>query len=184
LISVLGSTHLKKQELEKVKAGDLVLLEHCSYQPKLKKGYFKIYYQNIPLFQAKIKEDYIKILDFIDSGESQGMENFDSSKPSNDDYFFEDDHIDDENDNYSDDQHHRNVETLINPDQIELPIFCEIGRFNMSLEKLLQLQPGSTIPLSKRPEEGVYLTLNQKKIARGELVQVGDLIGVKILETF
>ena len=184
LLSVVGFTHLKKHELEEIKVGDLVLLEHCSYQPKLKKGYFKIYHQNLPLFQAKAKEDYIKILDFIDSGESQGMKNLDSSKSSNDDYFFEEDHMNDEHNIYSDDQHHKNTEKLINPDQIDLPIFCEIGRFNMSLEKLLQLRSGSTIPLSNRPEEGVYLTLNQKKIARGELVQLGDIIGVKILETF
>lgn len=69
------------------------------------------------------------------------------------------------------------------PQNIPFPIVVEVGRIKMSLEKLLQLQPGNVLETSVRPEQGVYLTVHGKRIAKGELVKVGDVLGVKILTT-
>jgi flagellar motor switch protein FliN/FliY len=51
----------------------------------------------------------------------------------------------------------------------------------MNLEKLLQLQPGNVLDLNVRPEQGVSVTLNGKRVARAELVKLGDVLGIKIL---
>lgn len=162
----LGHVSLKKSQLDSLKIGDLLLLDTASYQPKSKKGYFKLSFNQLPLFQVKIKEDQLKILDFITSGDEYHMDEME------DESFIEESISDNES------------EQLIDPSKINLTIICEVGKFEMNLDDLLQLKAGSTVAFSKRPEEGVYLTLNQKKIAKGEVIQLGDAIGVKILETY
>jgi flagellar motor switch protein FliN len=67
------------------------------------------------------------------------------------------------------------------PKDIPFPIVVEIGQLKMSLEKLLQLQPGNVLEMTVRPEQGVYLTVHGKRIAQGELIKIGDVLGVKIL---
>jgi flagellar motor switch protein FliN/FliY len=66
--------------------------------------------------------------------------------------------------------------------KVPLAISVEIGQFHMPISKLMQLGPGSTIELNRRPEQGVDLILFGKKIATGELVQIGDVLGIRILD--
>ncbi len=73
-------------------------------------------------------------------------------------------------------------ETLTASKDIPFPIVIEIDRIHLPLEKLLSLEPGNVLELPIRPEQGVYLTVHGKKIARGELIKLGDTVGVKILE--
>jgi flagellar motor switch protein FliN/FliY len=178
----LGSSVIKKEELDQIKIGDLLILDHSSYHPKTKKGHFKLSYKNLPLFQVKLKEDQLKILDFIAVGEETYMDDIDDMDDMDEIGDIDDEMM--EEDSFTAPVEEKSTESLINPSKIEMTIVCEIGKFEMNLEHLLELKPGSTIPLSKRPEDGVYLTLNQKKIAKGEVVQLGDIIGVKILETY
>lgn len=168
----IGSFTITQPQLKNLKVGDLVLLDHCSYQVKHKKGYCKISYGHTPLFQVKLKEDQIKILDYISIEENNYMDETDEEM------FFDNEGVDE-----STEIGEEPKEELIDPNKIDLTILVEIGQIEMNLEKILELKPGSTIPLSKRPEEGVFLTLNKKKIAKGELIQLGEMIGVKILET-
>jgi flagellar motor switch protein FliN len=75
------------------------------------------------------------------------------------------------------------AETLVAAHTVPLTLVVEIGRLQMPLDKLLQLQPGNVLELPIHPEEGVYLVLNGKKVAKGELIKLGELLGVKILST-
>lgn len=65
---------------------------------------------------------------------------------------------------------------------LPLRIHVEVGRFEISIEKFLQLEPGNMLPLDVSPEEGVYLTVHGKRVAKGELIRLGDLLGVRILD--
>lgn len=65
---------------------------------------------------------------------------------------------------------------------IPVCIVVQVAQLSMSVEKLLQLQPGNLIDLNVAVENGVQLTVNGKIIARGELIKVGETIGVRILE--
>ena len=60
-------------------------------------------------------------------------------------------------------------------------IKIEIGRLKMTLDKLLNIEPGNILKLNTNLENGVNLIVNDKMIGRGELVSIGDLIGVRIL---
>ncbi len=174
-----GSISLTTEEIQSIRTGDLCILETCSYQPISKKGYFQLFFRRFALFQVKLKEDQIKILDYMVQGEPDFMDSEDRF-----DQFESEDEEEAKLEDALDDQSSSEEPAFIQPDQIPLEIRIELNSFEMNLADLLELKPGSVIPISKRPEEGVYLTLNQKKIAFGELIQLGDVIGVKILKTY
>jgi flagellar motor switch protein FliN/FliY len=67
-------------------------------------------------------------------------------------------------------------------EEIPLPIVIEIGRIQMSIKQLLELQPGNMLDIDIHPESGVDLVVHGRKIAHGELLQIGDSLGVRILE--
>lgn len=68
------------------------------------------------------------------------------------------------------------------PKDIPLQIAVEVGRFQMTIEKMMELQPGNTLNLYVRPEDGVDLVVNGRRIGRGELLRFGDTLGIRILE--
>lgn len=71
---------------------------------------------------------------------------------------------------------------ISSPEDIPLSISVEVGSFQMSIKKLMELAPGNLLELGVRPENGVDLVFNGKCIARGELLRIGDTLGVRILE--
>ena len=76
-------------------------------------------------------------------------------------------------------------ESSANPltlEQVPLQIAVEIGRCQMALAKVMQLQPGNLLDLHVHPAEGVDLVVHGQCIGRGELVKLGELLGVRITE--
>lgn len=66
--------------------------------------------------------------------------------------------------------------------ELTIEIKVEIGRLQMSLKDLFQLRPGNTLPLAIKPEEPVRLVHRGKCIARGDLVKIGEVLGVRITQ--
>jgi flagellar motor switch protein FliN len=71
---------------------------------------------------------------------------------------------------------------LVKAEDIPITLHVEVSTLKMTLKDLMVLQPGSTLELDVLPEQGVSLVNNGKAVARGQLIQVGDVLGVKILE--
>lgn len=69
-----------------------------------------------------------------------------------------------------------------NANEIPLDIVVEVGHFQMTVQKLSELQPGNLIDLDIHPENGVDLVVNGTCIAKGELLKIGDTLGVRILD--
>lgn len=67
-------------------------------------------------------------------------------------------------------------------EEIPLNVVIELGRIQMSVKKLLELQPGNTLDINIHPESGVDMVVNGKRIAHGELLKIGDSLGIRILE--
>ncbi len=65
---------------------------------------------------------------------------------------------------------------------IPLEISVELGRARMLISDLLQLGQGSVIELNKLAGEPVEIFINQKLIARGEVVVVNDKFGIKMTD--
>jgi flagellar motor switch protein FliN len=65
---------------------------------------------------------------------------------------------------------------------IELPLTVRFGRTEMTLQSLTRVGPGSVIDLDRSPDEPVEVLINDKVIARGEVVVVAGNYGVRITE--
>lgn len=78
--------------------------------------------------------------------------------------------------------HAEQASEILAPEELPLSISVEVGRFQMSIKKLTELEPGNLLELGIRPENGVDLVINGRCIGRGELLRIGDTLGVRITE--
>ena len=65
---------------------------------------------------------------------------------------------------------------------IPLEITAELGRTRMIINDLLQLGQGSVIELNKLAGEPLEILVNQKLIARGEVVVVNEKFGIRLTD--
>ena len=65
---------------------------------------------------------------------------------------------------------------------IPLTVTCELGRSKMLINDLLQLGQGSVIELTKLVGEPLEVLVNQKLVARGEVVVVNEKFGVRLTD--
>lgn len=67
---------------------------------------------------------------------------------------------------------------------LKVKLTVELGTCQMPMRDVLQLNPGSIVKLDQPAQLPVDLYVNQKKIARGEVVVAEDRYGIKITELF
>jgi len=70
-----------------------------------------------------------------------------------------------------------NIDLLLD---VKMPVSIELGRTEMPISELLTLGPGSVVELDKLAGEPVDLLVNDKIIAKGEVVVVDENFGVRI----
>lgn len=179
----VGTTSMKISEWQRLKQGDFLLLDRCNYDPRTHKGSIELVLGTTPLFRARIKEEGIKILDYaFYYEEGIAMNDEEEFSPEDNIEFPEDEAPVWEEEKENQPAETASVEKKISPEQIPLTVTVEVARLNMSLEKLLELKPGNELQLPVRPEQGVDLVINGKKVAKGELVKIGETLGIRILQ--
>jgi len=73
-----------------------------------------------------------------------------------------------------------NMEHILN---VKVIAHVNIGELRMHLRDLLNLIPGSIIEVQKNIEEPLGLSVNnEKEIAHGEVVTVGESLGLRLTE--
>ncbi len=65
---------------------------------------------------------------------------------------------------------------------IEMRLSVEIGATRMTLAELSALEPGEVIELDRRSDERIDILVNDRLLAKGEVVTIGDRFGVRIVE--
>ena len=65
---------------------------------------------------------------------------------------------------------------------IPLTVTVELGRSKMLINDLLQLGQGSVVELTKMVGEPLEILVNQKLVARGEVVVVNEKFGVRLTD--
>ena len=75
--------------------------------------------------------------------------------------------------------HPQNLELLLD---IDVPVSVKMGSTNMFLKDILTMSPGNIIELDESADEPVELVINNKVIARGEVVIVDGYFGFRIKE--
>lgn len=65
---------------------------------------------------------------------------------------------------------------------VKMDVTVELGRTNLPLKEVLQLEDSSVIKLDRLAGEPVDLLVNGRLIAKGEVVVIGSNFGVKITQ--
>jgi len=65
---------------------------------------------------------------------------------------------------------------------IPLTVTVELGRSKMLINDLLQLGQGSVVELTKMVGEPLEVLVNQKLVARGEVVVVNEKFGIRLTD--
>lgn len=73
----------------------------------------------------------------------------------------------------------RNINFLLD---IPLEVTVELGRTRMLIKNLLQLSQGSVIEFDKIAGEPMEILVNNKLVARGEVVVVNEKFGIRLTD--
>jgi len=73
----------------------------------------------------------------------------------------------------------RSIDFLLD---VPVEISVELGRTRMVINELLQLGQGSVIELGKLAGESLDIRINNKLIARGEVVVINEKFGVRLTD--
>jgi len=195
-----GSTTLGSKDWERVRVGDFLLLDRCSYDLANQRGTAMLTLGDTPLFDLRIKDGEVKILEYAVTQEENPMiedhppeeektpEELPPEQPLGEEAIPEEPAPQEP---MMDDAPPPEEaapppppaeEPLAIPKDIPITLTVEVGRLQMPLGKLTQLKPGNMLDLPVNPGLGVHLTVGGKRIAKGELIKLGDGIGVKVLK--
>lgn len=70
-----------------------------------------------------------------------------------------------------------NIDMLLD---VKMPVSIELGRTDLPISEILTIGPGSVVELDKLAGEPVDLLVNDKIVAKGEVVVVDENFGVRI----
>jgi flagellar motor switch protein FliN/FliY len=73
----------------------------------------------------------------------------------------------------------RNLDLLMN---VSLEVTAELGKCKMAVADILKLGTGSVVELDRLAGGPVDLLVNNKLVARGEVVAIDDSFGVRVTE--
>ncbi len=165
----IGNVQLNLEEFKKVKCGDFIILDKVTYDPNHHKGKTLLYLKESPLLYGKIKQNKIKILDYADYFEENKIMQEEKSE---------------ENVNLSPEEIKvtQSQENLASMQEMPVTITVEAARFKITLDKLMNLQPGNVLDLEINPQQGVDLSVNGQKIGKAELINLGETLGIRITE--
>ncbi|MEM9253014.1 MAG: FliM/FliN family flagellar motor C-terminal domain-containing protein [Planctomycetota bacterium] len=66
--------------------------------------------------------------------------------------------------------------------ELAVPVIVTIGERRMSIDDVLALGPGAILDLEKESDQLLELRVNNKVLARGQAVKLGENFGIRIEE--
>ena len=64
---------------------------------------------------------------------------------------------------------------------VDLDVSIELGSSMLSIKRILELAPGSIVELDRMAGEPVDLLVNNKVVAKGEVVVIDENFGIRIV---
>lgn len=65
---------------------------------------------------------------------------------------------------------------------VKVEVTGKLGTCDMTMREVMELSPGTIVQLKQRVNDAVLLCLNDRVVAKGEVVVVNDCFGIKITE--
>lgn len=69
-------------------------------------------------------------------------------------------------------------------DDVDVELVFELGRQTVEVGELRALAPGAVIPLGRDPASPIDILANGRRVGLGEIVKVGETLGVRVLRIF
>jgi len=66
---------------------------------------------------------------------------------------------------------------------IDMHVSVELGKSKLSIKEVMDMEKGSIVQLDKIAGEQVEIYVNQKLVARGEVIVIEDKFGVRVVST-
>jgi flagellar motor switch protein FliN len=201
----VGKTSLSLKDFERIRSGDFILLDEGSFDLDKREAQLSLTLAHTPLFRVHLQEGLFKIVDYALYHEETSMPRDDDLDDEDEDLDDEDELDDDLDDDEEDDEEDdddlddedeedeeedqeelkgeepQKNEELLSAKEVPIVLTIELGKVKMSLNKLLELKPGNVLELSATPDRPVDVCMNGKRIARAELLKLGELLGIRIL---
>lgn len=77
---------------------------------------------------------------------------------------------------------HVGIENLKVLENIDVELTVEVGRTEITIRDLLRLNEGSVVELDRLAGDPLDILVNNTKIARGEVVMIGERFGIRFGE--
>ena len=74
------------------------------------------------------------------------------------------------------------IENLKDLENIDVELTVEVGRTEITIRDLLRLNEGSVVELERLAGDPLDILINNTKIAKGEVVMIGERFGVRFGE--
>ncbi len=181
-----GRTTLTRKEWALAAVGDFVLLDTCSLDPETGKGGVTLNVQGRVLLRGRIKQGELKLKEYpfyqeelatmVGEFSEEDLEEEDGETLPGE----EGDALSEASAPEGKSEGKQAVKLSV--DDLSVSLVVEVTRMRMSVQKLLELKPGDTLPLDAQFEKGIDLMINGRKVGAGELLRMGDCLGVRITE--
>ena len=80
------------------------------------------------------------------------------------------------------DKKHVGIENLKVLENIDVELTVEVGRTEITIRDLLRLKEGSVVELDRLAGDPLDILVNNTKIAKGEVVMIGERFGIRFGE--
>ena len=80
------------------------------------------------------------------------------------------------------DDKHVGIENLKVLENIDVELTVEVGRTHITIRDLLRLNEGSVVELERLAGDPLDILVNNTKIAKGEVVMIGERFGIRFGE--
>lgn len=190
---VAGKITLPQKQWHTLRPGDLLVLDHCSYDPAAHKGSVLLTLHGKPLFRGRLKDGSLKLLESpfyyaenasmtTDDDDEDISDNMEDDEEMITDVSEEMEEENEEEEEMPEESSQTDEEKFSSIRDIPVTLTVEMARLRMTAEQVLALSPGNMLELDQPVESHVHLLANGRRIGKGELVKIGELLGVRITE--
>ena len=163
----MGSARLSVRELASIEPRDIVLPDECALQNRNR---VRIRWAPDRRLNGVLQDRTITVTE-SECEYEEGLEAMNEETLNHEDESAEDEPA-------------AETEKAASVDDLPVELVFELGEQRMPLSALKRLQPGYVFNLEKTLEKPVTVRANGRIIGYGELVQIEDRIGVRVLELF
>ena len=187
-------SHVPYKTLKALKQGDVLLVDFPFFIPGSERARVILTYRGHPLFRAKVKNGVIKLLEMTHNQQafqpiSPKESLMNPSQEQKKTTATEEQPLEMGEDTFPDIQEEEEVKTpsqeqpspSIPLNDLPLLVVVQLQELSMTFDQLKALQPGNLLDLDIHPEAAtVQLSVEGHIIGEGDLIRIGEKIGVRI----